>query len=236
MPGHSPTVLANRPPQRSLVVLRPLGPLVTAALLLGAMLLATNTLKLAAGTSPGRHKAGAVLGLSLLLGGGYVAARGNKARLLTIGRTDLHLEPLSAKQGEPVEIIPLDSIVAYTYWLRLLRFRAFAQYHLRLELTDGRVLHLADRPGTHPNAPTGTVRLDVLAKRLARRTTSAPLRRPLFHQTRTARVLLWGSWMVLALGLALLGLGHDLGLLLVLLGAGYWSSYYLGRGADEGSS
>ena len=32
---------------------------------------------------------------------------------------------------------------------------------------------------------------------------------------------------------ALLGLGHETGLLLLFLGAGYWASYYLGRGAAE---
>ena len=81
--------------------------------------------------------------------------------------------------------------------------RIFTQYHLRLELADGRVLHLADRPGTRPHAPAGTVRLDVLAKRLARRTKTGPRRRPLFYQTQTARVLLGGSWAALATGLGL---------------------------------
>jgi hypothetical protein len=92
--------------------------------------------------------------------------------------------------------VPLGSIVAYTYWLRLLRFRGGAQYHLRLELADGRVLHLAARPGIRPDDSTGTVRLDVLAQRLARRTKArlGPLRCPLFYQTRTARRLLWASW------------------------------------------
>ncbi|HEX8505818.1 MAG TPA: hypothetical protein VF630_10650, partial [Hymenobacter sp.] len=131
------------------------------------------------------------------------------------------------------ETIPLSSITAYTYWLRLLKLRAFAQYHLRLELADGRVLHLADRPGTRPDDPAGTVRLDVLAKRLARRATSGPRRRPLFYQTRTARVLLWGSWGALATALVLLWLGHSAGVLLLFPAAGYWASYYLGRGAAE---
>jgi len=229
MPGHSPTFLATRPALRSLVVLRPLGPLAVAALLLGAVLLGANALKLAAGYSPWRHGAGGLLGLGLLLGGGYVAARGNQPRLLTIGPDDLRLEPLAP--GPPPEIIPLRSITAYTYWLRLLKFRGFAQYHLRLELADGRVLHLADRPGAHPSDPAGTVRLDALAKRLARRPKTGPRRRPLFYETRTARVLLWASWGALAGGLALLGLGYSVGLGLLFPAAGYWASYYLGRGA-----
>jgi hypothetical protein len=216
------------------VVLRPLGPLVGAALLLGIVLLGTNALKLAAGhVPPWRHAVGGLFGLGLLAGGGYAAARGNQPRLLTIGREELHLEPLRPDQRQPAEAITLSSIVAYTYWLRVLRFRAFAQYHLRLELADGRVLHLADRPDPHPGDPTGTVRLDVLAKRLARRTQTSPRRRSLFYQTQTARVLLWGSWAALVAGLALLGLGQPLGVLLLLLGAGYWASYYLGRGAAE---
>ena len=231
MPGHSPTTLAGRPAQRSLVVLRPLGPLVAAALLLGAMLLGANALKLAVGAAhPWRKAVGGVLGLGLLAGGGYTAARGNQPRLLIIGREELHLEPLGPKQRQPAETIALSSIVAYTYWLRVLRFRVFAQYHLRLELADGRVLHLADRPGTRPDDPAGAVRLDVLAKRLARCTKSGPRRHKLFYETQAARVLLWGSWVALVTGLGLLGLGHETGLLLLLLGAGYWASYYLGRG------
>jgi hypothetical protein len=232
MPTHSPTALAARPALRSLVVLRPLGPLVYAALLLGALLLGSNALKLTAGYS-GRHVFGGVLGLGLLLGGGYVAARGNRARLLTIGRDDLHLEPLGPRQNQPAETIPLSSIVAYTYWLKLLRFRIFAQYHLRLELADGRVLHLADRPGSQPDDPAGTVRLDALAKRLARRAKSGTKRRRLFFETQTARVLLWGSWAALATSLALLWLGQSVGLLLLFPALCYWASYYLGRGSAE---
>ena len=134
MPSHSPTTLAARPAQRSLVVLRPLGPLVAAALLLGAALLGTNVLKLAGSAHPWRQAAGGLLGLGLLAGGGYAAARGNQPRLLTIGREELHLEPLGRGQRQPAEVetIALSSIVAYAYWLRVLRFRAFAQYHLRL--------------------------------------------------------------------------------------------------------
>lgn len=233
MSGHSPDTLA-RPAQRSLVVLRPLGMLVFGALLLGAVLLGANALKLAAGATPPWRKAtGGLIGLGLLLSSGYLVARGNQPRLLTIGREELHLGPLGARQTQPTETIPLSSIVAYTYWLRLLKFRSFAQYHLRLELADGRVLHLADRPGPRPNDPTGTVRLDALAKRLARRAKSGPRRRLLFYETRMARVLLWGSWAAVAAGLALLRLGHETGLLLLFLGVGYWASYYLGRSATE---
>ena len=226
MPDHSPAALAARPALRSLVLLRPLSPLVYAALLLGAVLLGANALKLTAGYS-GRHVFGGVLGLGLLLAGGYVAARGNRPRLLTFGREELHLEPLGSAPNQPAETIPLSSITAYTYWLRVLRFRIFAQYHLRLELADGRVLHLADRPGTHPDDPTGTVRLDALAKRLARRTKSGPKRRKRFFDTQTARVLLWGSWAALATGVVLLVLGQPAGLLLLWPAAGYWATYYL---------
>ena len=233
MPGHSPAALAARPAHRSLVLLRPLGPLVYGALLLGAALLGTNALKLAAGYSPGRHVFGGLIGLGLLLGGGYVAARGNRPRLLTIGHETLLLEPLGSSPSQPPETIVLSSITAYTYWLRLLKFRSFAQYHLRLEFADGRVLHLADRPGAHPNDPAGTVRLDVLAKRLARRAKSGTKRRKLFFETQTARVLLWGSWAALAAGVLLLGLGNPAGLLLVVPAVGYWATYYLWRGAAE---
>ena len=51
------------------------------------------------------------------------------------------------------------------------------------------------------------------------------------YKTQAARVLLWGSWAALAAGLGLLRLGHETGLLLLLLGVGYWASYYLGRSA-----
>ena len=132
----------------------------------------------------------------MLAGSGYVAAWGNQPRLLTISREELRLEPLAPGQRQPAEIIPLGNIVAYTYWLRVLRFRIFTQYHLRLELADGRVPPC-------PHGPAGTVRLDVLAKRLARRTKTGPRRRPLFYQTQTARVLLGGSWAALATGLGL---------------------------------
>lgn len=233
MPGHSLTDLATRSAPRSLVVLRPLGPLVYGALLLGAMLVGVNALKLVRSYTPWRTVPARMAGLALLLAGGYAVARGNRRLLLTIGREELLLEPLGSGRSQPAETIQLSSITAYKYWLRLLKFRAFAQYHLRLELADGRVLHLADHPGTHPDDPTGTVRLNVLAKRLARRAKTGPRRRPLFYLTRTARVLLWASWAALATALVLLGLGHSVGLLLLYPAAGYWASYYLGRGAAE---
>ena len=195
MPSHLPAELAARPAQHSLVLVQPTGLLVSMALLLGSLLLLINTLKLADSPTPGRQVAGALLGLGLLLGAGYRRVRGNRPRLLRFDREALHLEPLGPQPGPPPETIPWRSIVAYAYWLRLRRWQVFAQCHLRLELTDGRVLHLADRPGTRPNDPTGTVRLDVLAKRLARRAKSRSglLRRLLFYETQTARVLLWGS-------------------------------------------
>jgi hypothetical protein len=232
MSGHLPTTLAARPALRSLVLLRPLGPLVYGALLLGAMLLGANALKLTAGYS-GRHVFGGLTGLGLLLSGGYAALRGNQHRLLTIGRNDLRLEPLGSGQHQPAETILLSSIVFYTYWLRLMKLRGFAQCHLRLELADGRVLYLADRPGTRPDDPTDTVRLDVLAKRLARRAKSGPRRRKLFFETQAARVLLWSSWAALAAGAVLLLLGNWSGLLLLFPAAGYWATYYLWSGAAE---
>ncbi|GAB3637364.1 hypothetical protein GCM10027422_29540 [Hymenobacter arcticus] len=230
MPSHSPAELAARPAQRILVLVRPTGLRVTVALLLGAILLVANTLRLLDSPAPGRHAAGALLGLVLLLGAGYRRVRGNQPRLLRFDREALHLEPLGSQPGPPAETIALNSITAYTYWLRLLTFRRLVQYHLRLELADGRVLHLADRPGTRPHDPTGTVRLDVLAKRLARRTKLGPRRRPRFFQTQAARGLLWVGGAALVAGLGLLGLGYEVGLLLLLPAVGYGCSYYLGQG------
>jgi hypothetical protein len=230
MPNYSSTPPPARIAPRSLVLLRPTGPLVLAALLLGGVLLAANGLKLAAGYPPWRNGLGSLLGLGLLLRGGYLLARGNRPRLLTIDRETLHLEPLTAGPTQPAETIPLSRIVAYTYWMRLLKFRAFAQYHLRLELADGRVLHLADRPSARPNDPADTVRLNVLAQRLARRHKAGLVRRPLFYQTQAARGLLWLSWAALAVGLAL---GVSAAVLLLLLAVSYWASYYLGRGTAE---
>ena len=229
MPSHSPPDLAARPAQRSLVLVQPTGLLVGMALLLGSLLLLINALKLIDSPTPGRRIVGALLGLGLLLGAAYRRVRGNQPRLLRFDREALHLEPLAPGSDQPTETIPLRSIVAYTYWLRLLRWRRFAQCHLRLELADGRVMHLADRPGTRPTDPTGTVRLDVLAKRLARRakTPAGPRRRPQFFQIQTAQGLLWASGVALVLGAGLLGLGHETGLLLLLLAVGYGATYYL---------
>jgi hypothetical protein len=56
------------------------------------------------------------------------------------------------------------------------------------------------------------------------------VRRPLFFQTPAARVLLWASWAGLAVGLALLGLGYPLGILLLPFTITYGALYYLGRG------
>ena len=229
MPSHSPAELAARPAQRSLVLVQPTGLLVGMALLLGSLLLLINTLKLTDSPASGRKLAGALLGLGLLLGAGYRRARGNRPRLLRFDREVLHLEPLGPGQNQPTETIPLRSIAAYTYWLRLLRWRGFAQCHLRLELADGRVLHLADRPGTRPHDPTATVQLDVLAKRLARRAKApaGPRRRAQFFQTQMAQGLLWASGIALVLGGGLLGLAHETGLLLLLPAVGYGATYYL---------
>jgi len=228
----------NRAILRSQVVLDPLGVWTGGMFGLGLLLLPLAVLKASAGNWPRAIVAG-LLGVVLLLLTWRRVARRNRPHLLTSGPDDaLHLEPLgrSRAQGQPAEIIPLASIKAYRHWLRLLRFRAFAQYHLRLELVDGRVLHLADQPSPHPNEPSGTVRLDAIAKRLARRAKSGLRRRLPFYETQLARLLLWVSWAVLALGAVLFWLGYDAGLLLLLLGASYWSSYYLGRDSDAGSS
>jgi len=231
MPRLSPAAQVARPAPRSLVLLRPTSWLVRALLVLGVLLLLLNSWKLAAGYSPWRKGAGALLGLTLALGAGYRVARGNQPRLLTIGPEALHLAPLGTGPAPPAETIALSSIRAYTCWLRLLRWRVFAQYHLRLELADGRVLHLADRPGTRPTDPAGTVRLNALAQRLARRAKApaGPVRRPLFFQTRLARGLLWGSVGALAAALGLLGLGYSAGLVMLPPAVVYAAFYYLGQ-------
>ena len=233
MATHPPTSRA-KPAQRSLVVVNPLSMLAAGMFILSLVLLPLAALDAAAHEYQRATTAG-LLGLSLLLLTARKVARRDQPLLLTSDRDALHLEPLgrSVQQGRPAETIPLASIRAYRYWLRLRRWRVFAQYHLRLELADGRVLHLADRPGTRPDDPTGTVRLDAVARRLARRGKAAPLRRPPFYLTRPARVLLWGSWVAIVAGGGLLGLGYSAGLVLLCWGVGYWASYYLGRGAAE---
>ncbi|MGI4873889.1 MAG: hypothetical protein ACRYFX_22240 [Janthinobacterium lividum] len=228
MPPPSP---ATRPGLRSLVVLHPLSSLAVGVFLLGLLLLPLAALKATQGNWPRAATAG-LLSLGLLLLTARKVVRRNQPMLLTSDRNGLHLEPIGSEPGLPAETIPLASIKAYTYWLRLQRWRLFAQCHLRLELTDGRVLHLADRPGTRPDDPTGTVQLDAVARRLARRKTGPPRRLP-FFSTRTAQHLLWGGLAAGVGGAGLLGLGYLVGLLLLLLGAGYAATYYLWRDADE---
>ena len=176
----------------------------------------------------------ALVGLGLLVLAGWAATRSNRPLLLTLTRDALHLAPVGrAAEGGPAEAVPLASIRAYKYWLRMLRYQAFAQYHLRLELADGRVLHLADRPGARPDSPTNTVRLDAVVGKLRRWAPPGARERPLFYLTRTARLLLWLSWAALAAGVGLLALGHPAASLLLFPAAGYWASYYLGRGVAE---
>ncbi len=224
---------ATQPGLRCLVVLNPRSRLAASLFIFGLLLLPLAALKAATGSYQ-RATIASLLGVSLLgLTAGKVARR-NQPLLLTSDRNGLHLEPLGQDRalGQPTETIPLASIKAYQYWLRLLRWRVVAQCHLRLELADGRVLHLADRLGTRPDDPAGTVQLDAVARRFARRKTGPP-RRPLFFLTPTARRLLWVSWAAAVVGGGLLGLGFSVGLLLLVLGAGYSATYYLGRGADD---
>jgi len=232
MPAHLPALLAARPTQRSLVVRHPIGYLQASALLLGIALVVLNILLLAARPSLGLHGLGALLGLGLVLWAGRRLVRGWRPWLLIIEREVLYLAPLGTGLDQPTETIPLGSIVAYSYWSRLLKYTYILQYHLRLELADGRVLHLADRPGTRSTDPAGTVRLDVLIERLNRRAKSktGPLRRPLFFQTRAAQLLLWGSGALLAGGAGLLAVGQLVGVLLLFPPVLYGACYYLGQG------
>ncbi|UOR06443.1 hypothetical protein MUN82_04945 [Hymenobacter aerilatus] len=234
MPRRPPTPPAPRPTLRSQVVINPLGLWAGGMFGLGVLLLLIAALKAAAGNEQRAVTAG-LLGLVLLLLTWRRVARRNCPMLLTSSADALHLEPANHRRahGLRAETIPLASIVAYAHWLRVLRFRAFAQYHLRLELADGRVLHLADQPRSAADDPTGTVRLDAVARRLARRGKAGPRRRQSFYLTQTARALLWGSWGAVAAGLALVGLGQDMGLFLVVPGATYWALYSLGRGSAE---
>jgi len=232
MPHRSSAPSATRPALRSQVVMNPLGLWTGGMFGLGVLLLPIAALKAAAGSEQRAITAG-LLGLALLLLTWRRVARRNRPMLLTSNADALHLEPTGRTQGLQAETILLTHIVAYRYWLRVLRFRAFAQYHLRLELADGRVLHLADQPRSPADEPAGTVRLDAIARRLARRGKAAPRRRPSFYLTQTARVFLWISWAAVAAGLGLLGLGQDAGLLLLTPGATYGALYYLGRGSAE---
>jgi hypothetical protein len=194
--------------------------------LFGLFLLPLAALKAAEGSWQ-RASTACLLGLGLLLLTARKVARRNRPLLLTSDRDALHLEPLgcSIAEGIAAETIPIASIKAYRYWLWVRRWRMFAQCHLRLEL--------ADRPGSRPDDPTGTVQLDAVARRLARRKKTGPLRRQFFYQTRAARVLLWASGAAIIAGGGLLWLGSEVGLLLLLLGVGYSASYYLGHDAAE---
>ncbi|TVT40620.1 hypothetical protein FNT36_14215 [Hymenobacter setariae] len=233
MPAHSPITPDSRPGLRSLVVLNPLSMLAAGMFLFGLLLVPLAALKAIEGNWQRATTAG-LLGLVLLLLTARKVARRNRPMLLTSDRDGLHLAPLgrSLTHGIAAETIPIASIKAYRYCLRVMRWQAFAQCHLRLELADGRVLHLADRSGSRPDDPTGTVQLDAVARRLARRKTG-PLRRLPFFSTRPARMLLWVSGMAVVAGVGLLWLGFAVGVLLLLLGVGYAASYYLGHGAAD---
>ena len=230
MPARSP---ATRPALRSLVVLDPRSGLVLGLFAFSLGLLPLAALNATAGNYPKAAFAG-LLSLSLLLLTARRVARRPRPRLLTFDRHALHLEPLDypLTPAQPAETVLLADITSYQYWLRLLRWRGFAQCHLRLQLADGRVLHLADRPGTHPDDPTGTVQLDAVARRLARRKTGPPRQLP-FFSTRPAQHLLWGSLAGVVSGAGLLGLGYPAGLLPLALGVGYAATYYLWHDTDE---
>ena len=166
------------------------------------------------------------LGLGLLALAGREAARSNKPLLLTSSCEALHLAPLgsSIAKGIAAETIPLASVRAYAYWVRIFRYGVFTQYHLRLELADGRVLHLADRPGTRPDDPAGAVHLDAVAQKLPRWLKPGVPRRPLFYLTRLARSLLGLSWGAIAGALLLMWLGHPVAMLALYPAVGYWVS------------
>ena len=210
------------------------------ATLAGALLLLTGVLALgSAGALLGQNNRASglalVLGLGLLALVWQLALRGSHPLLLSLTRESLHLAPTgrSISQGVPAETIPLTGIVAYKHWLRLNRLRVFAQYHLRLELADGRVLHLADRPGVLPtDNPPGAVRLNEVVVRLARWVPPGTIARPLFYQTPLARTLWWASVAALPTALLLLWLGYVAsGSFLLALAVTYAASYYLGRDA-----
>lgn len=231
MPSHLPKAPPRRQEVRSQIVTHPRGALLVGALLVGVGLLFVAVVsysKRASGLA-------ALSGLALLAVAWRVAVRSNSPMLLTLTRDALQLAPTgsSAEWGGAPETIPLASIRAYKYWLRLLRYQSFAQYHLRLELADGRVLHLADRPAPPPADPAGTVRLDAVVGKLRRWLPPGTRVRQLFCLTLTARLLLWLSWAALVAALGLLALGHPAGSLLLFPAAGYGASYYLGRGVAE---
>ncbi|WP_223651287.1 hypothetical protein [Hymenobacter psoromatis] len=225
----------THPALRSSVLVNPLGVLVAMSLFLGVMLLLEAFLVSPSGYPWRGGRPAWLLGAGLLTLGlaGYATWRSNRPRLLTLTRASLRLEPLGDNGAAAAETIPLSSIVAYKYWLRVLRLQVFVQYHLRLELADGRVLHLADRPGTRPTDPAGAVRLDAVVKRLARWVPPGTRVRQLFFLTRTARVLLWLSGALVMMAGLLLWAGYPAGSLLLFPAVIYGASYYLGRGVAE---
>ncbi|MGI4832702.1 MAG: hypothetical protein ACRYFK_04495 [Janthinobacterium lividum] len=231
MPSHSPPAPAAQSALRSLVVIRPRGWLVVSLLFGGLLLLLAVGLQAAAGWRPGPPVVVPEILLGLGALAGREAARSNQPMLLTNRREALHLAPLgsSLAKGIAAETIPLASVRAYTYWARIFRYGVFTQYHLRLELADGRVLHLADRPGPRPDTPPDAVGLDAVAQKLPRWLTPGVLRRPLFYLTAAARLLLWLSWAALAGALLLMWLGHPAGILVLFPAVGYGASYFLGR-------
>lgn len=235
MPIHSLARSDTRSALRSLVFINPIGLSVVGPLLLGLLLVIQAAMQVTVGYWPRATVPCGLLGLGLLGLGVREAIRSNRPMLLTSRRDDLHLEPIgrSVAKGIPAETIPLASVKAYKYWSRLLKYSHSLQYHLRLELADGRVVHLADRLGTRPDDPSGTVRLDAVAGKLPRWVRPGTQRRTLFYLTRTARILLWLSWAAIATALTMMGLGHPAGILLLFPALGYWASYYLGRGTAE---
>ena len=233
----SPITPAPGPAVHSQVVTESVGATVVGALglLLGVLALGMGAALLGSARGAG--------GLALLLGAGLLALvwktalRGSHPLLLTLTRERLQLAPTgrSVAQGVKAETIPLASIVAYKHWLQVSRARVFAQYYLRLELADGRVLRLADRPGVLPDDyPPGAVRLNEVAARLARWARPGTVARPLFYRTPLARALGWASGAALLVAPVLLWRGYLAAGSLLLAGAiSYLGSYYLGRGTAD---
>lgn len=219
----------------SQVVTESLGATLVGALLLLLAILALGTGVALLGRANWASGVALLLSLSLLALVWRLALWGSHPLLLTLTHESLHLAPTgrSTSQGIRAETIPLTSIVAYKHWLRLNRLRAFAQCYLRLELADGRVLRLADRPGVLPgDGPPGAVRLNEVATRLARWAPPGTINRPLFYNTPLAQGLWWASWAGLLAAPVLLWLGYvALGAPLLALAISYAGSYYLGRGA-----
>ncbi|WP_223649412.1 hypothetical protein [Hymenobacter psoromatis] len=233
----SPSTPAPGPAIRSQVVTESVGATVVGALglLLGVLALGTGAALLGSASWAG--------GLTLLLGVGLLALvwktalRGSHPLLLTLTRESLQLAPTgrSVAQGIKAETIPLASIVAYKHWLQVSRARVFAQYYLRLELADGRVLRLADRPGVLPDDyPPGAVRLNEVAARLACWARPGTVARPLFYATPLARALCWACGAAALGAPVLLWRGYlTVGYLLLSGAISYLGSYYLGRGTAD---